>query len=104
MRHQDNAVLRPEGVMMAANVDILRDPSSLRVDVIPVGALLKKESDIQSQDRKVLDHVETYEPLDLEKNEEIEADVANRLEFTYQHQAATSYSAKQSLTEIKRQN
>ena len=103
MRHQDNAVLRPEGVMMAANEAIQRDPSSWQVDVISVGALLKKESDIQSQDRKILDHVETWEPLDLEKNEEIEADVANRLEFTYQHQEATSYRAKQSVTEIKRQ-
>src|SRR5699024_7562971 len=48
-------------------------------------------------------NVKAWKPLELEKNVEIETEISNRLEFTYGHQEATNYRAKQSVTEIKRQ-
>lgn len=103
MRHKDNTVLHGEnGIDSNIPSHIVNDDSRWEVKVVPAYTLLDIENNHVEEKETVQTHIRNWEPISLSE-EEIDMDVDNRLSYQYPFEVATHTRAKQSVTEIKRQ-
>lgn len=103
MRHRDGHVLHGEnGVDASVPEEIVRDKSTWDVQVIPAYKLLHVENEQKETKETIQTHIRDWDQMEL-NDAAFDTHVNNRLSYTYPFAAATVARAKQSVTEIKRQ-
>ena len=102
IRHEDTEILRMTSEAEPVNEDIFKDESNWKVEVMHASELnIETEKQIQSS-TEISEAIQNWEPLEM-KNEDFNTEVDKRLSYTYPYSEAVNTRAKQSVTEIKRQ-
>src|SRR5699024_2741478 len=102
IRHEDTEILRMTSEAETVNIDILKDESNWKVEIMHASELnVETEEQVQSS-KEVSEAIQSWQPLEVE-NEDINAEIDKRLSYAYPHREAVNTRAKQSVTEIKRQ-
>lgn len=103
MRHQDSTVLHgEEGIDAGIPKEILKDKSIWDVQVVPAYTLLDIEDERSEANETVQTHIRHWKPVELDDPKK-DAYVDQHLSYLYPFEEATVVRAKQSVTEIKRQ-
>ncbi|WP_186579093.1 helicase-exonuclease AddAB subunit AddA [Aquibacillus kalidii] len=102
IRHKHNDVLRTVDISVQVPDDIREDISSWKVRLVH-GSEYSKLNEIEAQQEESLQKaINDWKPID-QTDGKLDELVADRLAYNYPHQFASSFRAKQSVTEIKRQ-
>lgn len=103
LRHQDNEILRREETPIhQVKQDIYTDASRWKVQVLHGREFVNMGDEIEKETKNVEQYIKRWEPLpehDISKQSSVDA----RLSYKYPYQQAMSSRAKQTVTEIKRQ-
>lgn len=103
IRHQNNTALQSEETVTDhIRQDIYTDISRWQVDVLHGRELIDMASTIHEETEHMQQHITEWEPLQ-NRDEKQQSIVSERLSYMYPHQQAVLSRAKQSVTEIKRQ-
>nr|WP_026680613.1 helicase-exonuclease AddAB subunit AddA [Priestia megaterium] len=102
LRHRDCEMLRLGDTSKMSNETIEHDPSHWDVTIIHGSELVNNTEPNKDNDVQLYEHISKWKPLDLTDNE-LKYIVDQRLQFTYPYREAATSRAKQTVTEIKRQ-
>ncbi|MDC3425591.1 helicase-exonuclease AddAB subunit AddA [Aquibacillus sp. 3ASR75-11] len=103
IRHHQNEVLRDEiKVSVRVPEEIQNDVSSWDVRLMHGSALTRQESPLGSNKSNLEKAIRNWEPL-LDLDPSLDEAVEKKLAYQYPHPNASTYRAKQSVTELKRQ-
>lgn len=102
VRHECTGKLRTGGLTDAILNDIRLDPSNWDISIIHGSELANLKDSTVDLDLQLKDHIDAWEPVEVDDHH-LDQLVANRLTFQYNYQDAVRSRAKQSVTEIKRQ-
>ncbi|HLR79362.1 MAG TPA: helicase-exonuclease AddAB subunit AddA [Bacillota bacterium] len=102
MRHEDNRVLTTDVMDQSVPEEIRKDPSRWKVHVIHESELTNLDKYETEINHSVKEHIENWQTLSLE-DERLQRFVDKRLSYRYPYEEATKTRAKQTVTEIKRQ-
>lgn len=104
IRHNDTEILRMTSELEPLHEDVIKDESNWAVEVMHASELHEEsESNREIVNTKDIEEaIKQWKPINNE-NKQIEEKVSNRLNYKYPYQEAVNTRAKQSVTEIKRQ-
>lgn len=102
IRHKENSILRNEEALISGLNEINLDPSKWDVSIIHGSELANLEASHKEENKHLRDAVVNWKKFPV-SDEKMEAKVNRRLSFQYAANEATRLRAKQSVTEIKRQ-
>lgn len=103
MRHKDSVLLHGEnGIDPSIPSELVHDKSAWDVKVVPAYTLLDVENTYEEEKDIIQAHIKNWKPIEL-SNKNVDKNVRNRLSYHYPYEVATHTRAKQSVTEIKRQ-
>lgn len=103
IRHEKAISLRTENTPTPIENAISTDESDWKIEVLHATELIDEKEETQKQADSVLQNVKDWTPVALEDDEQ-EVFVNDRLGYIYPYQQQIRFRAKQSVTEIKRQN
>lgn len=102
IRHERTEGLRTEEIGDAVLEEIKVDPSSWDVSIIHASDLTNLEETTQEVDLQLKEKIINWQPVNVE-DKNLQAMVDERLSYHYPYNQAASSRAKQTVTEIKRQ-
>ncbi|HEY4601893.1 MAG TPA: helicase-exonuclease AddAB subunit AddA [Cerasibacillus sp.] len=102
IRHEKNGVLREEEIGEKVLQEIKQDISDWNIQVVHGSELMAHETDVSISEQQIKDHVVEWKPVETTDKAKF-AEIDTRLKFKYAHGLAQVSRAKQSVTEIKRQ-
>ncbi|MRH44176.1 helicase-exonuclease AddAB subunit AddA [Aquibacillus halophilus] len=101
VRHNQNDMLRNVELNIQIPEPIRADDSKWNVQLIHGSEYSNLDQHEQRQELDLQKTIQEWKPVDADK--ELNAKVEDRLSFVYPHSNASTYRAKQTVTEIKRQ-
>ncbi|RFU63536.1 helicase-exonuclease AddAB subunit AddA [Peribacillus saganii] len=93
-------MLQDTNIMNSGNEEVLRDPSSWSLAVIPADELKQLETEEEQKQEAMLQAVKEALPVSVES--EYKETIQYQLEWNYQHADASAHRSKQSVSELKR--
>ena len=102
IRHKDTEILRMTSEAEPINQDVYQDKSNWQIEIMHASELdLESDKQVQASE-EISEAIQEWKPIRFE-NEDFKSEVNNRLDYTYPYSDAVNTRAKQSVTEIKRQ-
>src|SRR5699024_2232115 len=102
IRHKDTEILRMTSEAEPINQDVYQDKSNWQIEIMHASELnLESDKQVQASE-EISEAIQEWKPIKFE-NEDFKLEVNNRLDYTYPYSEAVNTRAKQSVTEIKRQ-
>ncbi len=102
VRHADTEILRMTSEAEPLNADIIKDESSWKIEVMHASELQQEIKEHTETKSEITKAIQSWKPVEIE-NEYLTEEVDKRLNYVYPYQEAINTRAKQSVTEIKRQ-
>ncbi|WP_079709133.1 helicase-exonuclease AddAB subunit AddA [Paraliobacillus ryukyuensis] len=101
IRHTQADALRNQAPTGVPSL-IVEDASTWEIQLEHANTYRAQQVDSATEKRDVVDKIKTWQPVD-QTDSALDEKVSQRLTFTYPNQQAASYRAKQTVTELKRQ-
>ncbi|WP_077317825.1 helicase-exonuclease AddAB subunit AddA [Virgibacillus proomii] len=102
LRHRDSNILRTEEVEKNVDTSIENDISTWDIQVLHASELAALDKTEDEKDKQLYKHITKWEALSL-SDQRLKQQVDSRLNFAYPYTDAAFSRAKQSVTELKRQ-
>ncbi len=102
VRHRDHTLLRTETLCEAVQSEIKNDPSKWAITVIHASELINLEETKEIGNIELAERITDWKQIETNDPEAMQM-IEERLSFQYPHKEAALSRAKQSVTEIKRQ-
>ncbi|KNE21994.1 helicase-exonuclease AddAB subunit AddA [Virgibacillus pantothenticus] len=102
LRHHANDVLRLGEIGEQVDQEIQQDPSGWDIHILHASELVEQDDLEDQKDDQLYQHISDWRPFTL-ANEQLGEAVQQRLNYTYPYIEAAKSRAKQTVTELKRQ-
>lgn len=102
LRHSQVEELREGEIGGAVPEEISTDPSSWRVEVNQSREMISEEKEIEERQKELEEQIVSWKPVE-KTEDEVNHWVERRLSYRYPYRQAAEFRAKQSVTELKRQ-
>ncbi|MEK4305067.1 helicase-exonuclease AddAB subunit AddA [Oceanobacillus sp. FSL K6-0251] len=102
IRHPQGQVLREEEIGNQVLSAITQDASKWEANIYPRQDIVAFENRVQEKQDALKTHIRNWDPIE-QKDKALDAWVDHRLSYQYPYQEAAHSRAKQSVTELKRQ-
>ncbi|MYL42787.1 helicase-exonuclease AddAB subunit AddA [Virgibacillus salexigens] len=103
LRHRENQLLRTDEFQEIISSAVQHDSSHWDVTLIHGSELVNTDLLQEHEDEQLFNHISTWQPMEGLKDNELSKLVNHRLRFIYPYKEAAISRAKQTVTEIKRQ-